>query len=84
MLKVGDTVKVISTTLCGDEMKQLIPIDTICTVVEVHKSKKPYYGITPINKNDDYCFYYLESELEKGNLVWIPEKEIIDGIKERK
>lgn len=79
MLKVGDTVKVISTTLCGDEMKELIPIGTICTVTEVCMSKNTYYGITPKDRNDNYYFYYLESELEKGELVWIPEKKDSDN-----
>lgn len=72
MLKVGDTVKVISKTMCNGEEKEFIPIGTICKVTEICKEdhNSPYYGITP---KDGYTFYYLESELEKGNLVWIPE-----------
>ena len=32
----------------------------------------PYYGITPIDK-EDVPFYYLEKELEKGQIVWVPD-----------
>ena len=71
MLKVGDTVKVISKTMCNGEEREFIPIGTICKVTEICEDDSPYYGITP---EDGYPFYYLESELEKGNLVWIPEK----------
>ena len=73
MLKVGDTVKVISKTRTFLGMQEFIPIGTICTVVEicVEKDKSLYYGV----KNNNEIFYYLESELEKGNLVWIPENK---------
>lgn len=73
MLKVGDTVKVISKTMCNGEEEEFIPIGTICEVTEIcEDDNSPYYGIT----KDGYTFYYLESELEKGNLVWIPEKKL--------
>ena len=73
MLKVGDTVKVISKTRTFLGMQEFIPIGTICTVVKtcVERDGSLYYGV----KNNDETFYYLESELEKGNLVWVPEKE---------
>lgn len=76
MLQIGDTVKVISKTLCNNEMKELITIDTICKVTEIgyEKDGTPYYGICPLNSNN-YPYYYLESELEKGKLVWIPDKK---------
>lgn len=32
----------------------------------------PYYGITPIDK-EDVPFYYPEKELEKGQIVWVPD-----------
>lgn len=75
MLKVGDTVKVISKTMMEGEEREFIPIGTICKVEEVIMDCGFYsYGIRP-----EGCiygpFYYLESELEKGNLVWIPEKK---------
>lgn len=64
MLKVNDLVKVVSKTSCSDEMKELIPIGTICKVIEIcyEKDGTPYYGICPIN-NETYSFYYLENEL---------------------
>lgn len=73
MLKIGDTVKVISKTMCNEKETELIPIGTICTVTEVCNDSYTYYGIMP--KDRDYTFYYLESEIEKGELVWIPEKQ---------
>ncbi|RHG19992.1 hypothetical protein DW272_01955 [Blautia obeum] len=72
MLKIGDTVKVIRITNTGE----LIPIGTICTVLEVRKELdgKYYYGI---GDNRFYSKsvngYYLENELEKGHLEWIKE-----------
>lgn len=78
MLKVGDTVKVISKTKTFLGMQELIPIGTICTVIKtcVERDKTLYYGVKPKNDTTNrICFYYLESELEKGSLVWIPEKK---------
>ena len=78
MLKVGDTVKVISKTRTFLGMQEFIPIGTICTVVEIHieRNGSLYYGVRPQNDiTNRSCFHYLESELEKGNLVWIPENE---------
>lgn len=64
MLKVNDLVKVISKTSCSDEIKELIPIGTICKVIEIcyEEDGTLYYGICPIN-NEIYSFYYLENEL---------------------
>ena len=86
MLKVGDTVKVISDTVSHwdpEEKTQYIPIGTICTVTEVENGRDgtPYYGITPLGR--DYMFCYLEDELEKGHMEWIKDKEvgkIVDGV----
>lgn len=72
MLKIGDTVKVSRSTNVGE----LIPIGTICTVLEVSKQLdgKYYYGIGDnrfLSKSVNG--YYLENELEKGHLEWVKE-----------
>ena len=77
MLKVGDTVKVISDTVSHwdpEERTQYIPIGTICTVTEVENGHDgtPYYEVTPLGRN--YSFCYLESELEKGHMEWIKDE----------
>lgn len=72
MFKIGDTVKVISSTNVGE----LIPIGTICTVLEVSKELdgKYYYGIGDNGfHSKSVNGYYLENELEKGHLEWIKE-----------
>lgn len=50
-----------------------VPIGTICKIKEVCQEDDgtPYYGITPIDR-EDVPFYYLEKELEKGQIVWVP------------
>lgn len=78
MLKVGDTVKVISDTASHWDPKErakYIPIGTICTATEVENGNDgtPYYDITPLGRN--YSFCYLESELEKGHMEWIKDEE---------
>ena len=72
MLKIGDTVKVIRITNTGE----LIPIGTICTVLEVRKELdgKYYYGIGDNRfHSKSVNGYYLENELEKGHLEWVKE-----------
>lgn len=83
MLKITDTVKVISKTNCGGIMKELIPVGTICIIVSEHKDKDGsiYYGVTPFHNRND-LFYYLESELEKGSLQWVKESESPSGSEE--
>lgn len=79
MLKVGDTVKVVSKTDCGGGvMNELIPIGTICRVTEVCNDQEGiYYGIVDIRTRECDEFmntgYYLENELEKGHLEWIKD-----------
>ena len=67
MLKIGDTVKVISDTVSHwdpEERTQYIPIGTICKVRDVDYCKDgTYYGIQPLESN--CIFYYLGNELEK-------------------
>lgn len=74
MREVGNYVKVISKTISGGRSKELIPIGTICKIKEVYQEDDgtPYYGITPIDR-EDVPFYYLEKELEKGQIVWVPD-----------
>lgn len=69
MREVGNYVKVISKTISGGRSKELIPIGTICRIKEVCREDDdtPYYGITPIDK-EDVPFYYPEKELEKDRL----------------
>ena len=72
MFKIGDTVKVIRSTNTGE----LIPIGTICTVLEVRKELdgKYYYGIGDNRfHSKSVNGYYLENELEKGHLEWVKE-----------
>lgn len=76
MLKVGDTVKVISKTMCSGIETELIPIGTICAVVGVCGTENPYCEILPIfPRNSRHTHYYLENELEKGELVWVPSNK---------
>lgn len=79
MLKVGDTVKVISKTTCGSyngDSEELIAIGSICTVEEVlviSNYARSSYRVKPI---DAPCsFLYYEDELEKGKLEWISENK---------
>lgn len=72
MISIGDTVKVISATEFNGEMVTFYPIGTICKVVE--KDDDGYVGIIPINSTfEHYSYYYLENELEKGHMEWVPE-----------
>lgn len=78
MLKVGDTVKVRGTTLCGGMDTECIPIGSICVVTgkeidECHG--RVYYEIRPkTNVGFNTPFWYLENDLEKGHYEWIPDK----------
>ena len=79
MLKIGDTVRVISPAKYknGDE-EELIKIGTICTVVEVCNENEDgtgdvWYGITDSDKRNP--FYYVEKELEKGHLEWVKDEK---------
>lgn len=78
MWNIGDTVKVIDRTLCGGIKTEVIPIGTVCVIVEIdHEDDgKAYYGLiegTKIPKIPDDPWYYLEEELERGRLVWIKD-----------
>ena len=72
MINVGDTVKVISATEYNGELVEFYPIGTICRVVE--KQDDEYIGIIPYNNPFcQYPYFYLDSELKKGRLEWIPD-----------
>ena len=78
MWNIGDTVKVMSKTECNGIKKELIPIGSICVIVETCREEdgSHYYGLikgTKIPKIPDDPWYYLEEELERGRLVWIKD-----------
>lgn len=76
-IKIGDTVKVIGMTNCGGEEKELIPIGTICKVVEMEDDPEngmKICGIVEVDKswaNSSVCAYYYDKDLEKGKLMWV-------------
>lgn len=76
MLKVGDTVKVITSTTShwdAEKKTEYIPIGTICKIRDIDYCKdETYYGIQPLESNE--IFYYLEDELEKGHMEWIKDE----------
>lgn len=77
MLKVGDTVKVISDTVShwdSSERTEYISIGTICKVRDIDycTDGRTFYGIQPLESN--CIFYYLENELEKGHMEWIKDE----------
>lgn len=79
MLKIGDTVKVIKATMYQGEKTELIPIGTICRIVEIehYKNEVKTVGIVPESSlpyNGFGEFWYLESEVEKGHMEWVREK----------
>ena len=73
MLKVGDTVKVISDTASHwdpEEKTEYIPIGTICTVVETDIEEDGTQSCA-VDRGDGYAFWYKSEELEKGHMKWI-------------
>lgn len=74
MLKIGDLVKVVSKTLCNGEVRELYPLGTIATVAEVYIDDETGEAYYEVRKDGDTCGWcYLENELEKGSLVWVPD-----------
>ena len=76
MLKVGDTVKVIGTTLCGDVETECIKIGTICEVVDIDSDSSCGVLVGVVSKRDlpykGYGeFWYHEEQVEKGYLKWV-------------
>ena len=68
MLHVGDTVKVLCTTMYNDKPREYIKIGTICTVIETSGKRA---CIVERNSFNDMGFWYKEDELEKGHLEWV-------------
>ena len=76
MLKIGDTVKVLSTTEVDGKQKELIRLGSICIILSVQKDVNGcyHYGIADTQfHGKSINGYYLENELEKGHLEWIRE-----------
>lgn len=73
MLEIGNLVKVTGTTEVGGLNKELIPIGTICEVIDV--DEKGVAEIVPYKSGDRCGYWYNEEDLEKGRLEWIPESE---------
>lgn len=76
MLKVGDTVKVISDTASHwvpEERTEYIPIGTICTVVETDIEEDGTQSCA-IDPGGGYPYWYKENELEKGHIEWIKDE----------
>lgn len=74
MLKKGDLVKVTETTITtAFEIAELIPIGTICKVLNVDSDG--YAEIVPLDCKDDWVYIYAPEGLEKGQLEWIPESD---------
>ena len=73
MLKVGDTVKVISDTASHwdpEEKTEYIPIGTICTVVETDIEEDGTQSCA-VDNGKGVVFWYKAEELEKGHMKWI-------------
>lgn len=71
-IKIGDTVKVISTTIFNNKPEELIPIGSICKVTNIEYdsyAKQNAFELLPINHN--YRYWYLEKEIEKGHMEWV-------------
>lgn len=74
-ITIGDTVKVIGKTVVGGHEEELIPIGTICRVVDLENN---YVGVIPEYDMPYHGygeFYYLPDDLEKGHMEWIKDKE---------
>lgn len=77
MLKVGDTVKVISSTKeagYSDGRKiEYIPIGSVCTITDTDID---YDGtqICLVYPGNGVPYWYKENELEKGHMEWIKDE----------
>lgn len=81
MINVGDTVKIIKPTqdASGDpgELKEYIPIGTICTILNITEDKNGIKSYEcKANTWHDHLggFWYLRDEIEKGHYEWIKDE----------
>ena len=76
MLKVGDTVKVISDTedagYCDGRKIEYIPIGTICKVVETDIEDDGSQSCA-VDRGDGYAYWYKEKKKKKGHTEWIKD-----------
>jgi len=83
MIKPGDLAKVIGTTVTTElEIAELIPIGTICEVIDV--DEKGVAEIVPYKSGDRCGYWYNEEDLERGELVWVPQENVIAQIRWQK
>lgn len=81
MINAGDTVKIIKPTqdASGEpgELKEYIPIGTVCKVinVEVYKDCMAYECVSLSWSHDTTGFWYLEDEIEKGHYEWVKDEQ---------
>ena len=73
MIKVGDTVRVISATKHLDEMKEFIPIGTICIVVDtLLEDNDIIVAVAPkdklLHQKGYSAYWYLITEVEKVDI----------------
>ena len=79
MLKVGDTVKVIGTTVTHvSPCDEVIPIVTICIVKEIQETSAGTIALIEDQATHRTSFWYSVDVLEKGQMVWVSEKSITD------
>lgn len=75
MITPGDTVRVIGTAMGPDSPYSIaIPIGSICTAAAVEG------GLVLIEDSNGVRFWYPESSLEKGQLVWVKEQDYDSSI----
>ena len=74
-INVGDTVKVLGLTNCGGLEKELIPIGTICKVINIESDEEGVVAeLVALDKpNDELGYWYDIKDLEKGHLEWIKD-----------
>lgn len=69
-IEVGNTVKVINSTIFNGHATQLIPIGTICHVSVIDGNSIGLIPIFSTRRQEPY--FYLTDEVKKGQLIWKP------------